>query len=484
MKKNNSRINLHWSHIALLFVGCVCGVLGTIVVLQFAFFSVDSSDRGSSNFVIDSTADDRNKRGRVQKGSSSSGKSWQGISSSDFVVSDNPFFDWKEIVSDETADILQREILIQIASSAVDTGGLEALMQLLSEVDVKWEQLNQVISTVVHSVASGDPQESFGQALSFSLNDGGALILREIVKVWGIHDPQTALAEISSLERRDLREFLQSTLLDIWIATDPGKVLQNLEMFPERIQDDVRFQAIVSLRKTVPGDALKQLSETTERRNRYQLALELVEDWALEDSEAALNWALSDPDIAEMRNQVIGRVILVIASEQPNQAMQIALTHTKENKLDGEYDYDAMVIMQLVNQNIDQALSMVSQVKDTSKFGAYQLIGDRLYHDGEYQRAIDLGKELSTNNQKAKYYQSLMNRWAVDDSRTLLKRINEFSSPETKSAAASALIGRDWFKGTVLTTKQREDLKLLLTEEDAKRVRERFPEEDRRRVTE
>lgn len=470
-------------YIVLLLIGCVSGVLGTFLVLQFLPNQLDPFNNNSSTLTTDPTVihDREYLGGKVENRASSVPPPGAGLER--YAVSDDPLLDWIEIVSDQTVDLLQREHLIQIAMTAVESDGLHVLIQFLSEVDREWEELNQVVSTVVRVKASTSPQDTFEQALSLPLNDGGALILNEIVKVWSSINPETALATINALERNDLRVLLRDTLLDVWIVTDPAMVLENLEDFPERIQADLRHRAIVSLREHSPGDAITQILETTKEIDRYKLAIDLATDWALEDSNAALNWALSDPDFAEMRNYLVGNVILVIASEQPEKAMQIALTHTKQDKIEGEYDYDTMVVMQLATQNIDQALAMVSQVKESSKMPAYSTIGFSLLDGSEYQRAIDLGNDLSASDKSA-YFEQLMGLWSVNEPQTLIEWIDRISLPEAKSSAARALIGKDWFRGDLLTAQQREFFKSLLTKQDAQYVREVYPDEERRRVTE
>ncbi len=459
--------------LGLLLIGCAFGVGATLTAILLIVPQTEIP--GGHLSTKNSSPDDPQEDMAVDVGSPNNPSQ---VGTSNELTIEDPSSAWSAIVKDDIDDVTQRESLIRIANAWIEQDGLSALAEIIVETDHDWEERNQVLGTVIRLVASDDPRSAFEEAAKVPPDKGGAYILSVVVKVWIGTDPIAAMNAINSIESRNVRRILQSTALEIWIKRDPQGVLSNLGVIPKGLQAESRVQAIVALRSSAPEEAMKLFSETTEDEGRHFLANELVGEWVRQDIDAALNWVLFDPDIEDMRNRLMGRVIHYMAIDDPYRAMQVALENPKLEKLPGELDLDAIVISQVASEDLDKALEMVPMVKENSRLGAYTAIGSRLAIDSEFKDAIELAQHL-TGDSQVQYYKSVVGVWAQSDPKGLLDSIGALPSQQAKSKAAVALLGRDWFRG-ILTEKQRTHVKSFLSEEDAVEVEETYPDSTRR----
>ncbi len=461
--------------LAVLLIGATFGVAATIVVV---FLVLPQSERSSTQSVSGESGGigdaqsqsigfpDQSKTPLQQRGSSSE------------EPIENPRSAWSLLIDDDIDDVSQRESLIRVATAWIEQEGLEALTEIITKTDLEWEERNQVLGTVIRLVASMNPRSAFEDATRISPDEGGVYILSVITKVWIGTDPIAAMTAVNLIESRTVRRALLDSALEIWAKMDPQGVLTNLALIPAGKQAETRMLAIVALRASAPDEAMKLLSETKDDATRQALAYELVGEWAHQDVDTALNWVLFDPDIEDLRSRLLGRVIQIMANNDPYRAMQVALDNPKQEKLPGELDYDASVISQVASEDLNKALEMLSMAKPDSKLPALTMIGFGLTTDSEFEDAIDLGQHL-TGPDQTQYYESIVGSWAQIDAEGLLGTINSLPTPQAKSKAAVALLGKDWFRG-ILTQEQRDQVKSFLTEEDAVEVENTYPDATRR----
>ncbi len=379
-------------------------------------------------------------------------------------VSGDPKATWDILVNDDQQDMAQVVMLVETAQAWYEEGGFGALLSMQDSLS-DWTTRHIVLGSTIHRMSHEELESAFDKAV---VNDqGGRWSIANIVaQAWVAVDPERAFAAVSTLDSGELKQRLLETVVRDWANDDPHVVLERLKELPDNVQRMAQEGAIISIARNDPVEASQLLSNVEDNRARSNIAWNLTSIWANEDIHAVLNWVLTDPVVANMKQQLLSQVLYQLAEVNPQLAFDTALNQPVRENREG---LESTVIAYLARANLQQALDMLSKVRDgRTKVAAYGNVGNELVRQGDVSQALKLAQEFVEPN-KTQYLQSIVNTWSRMDPDDLLDSMDRLPSSEVQSRAAMTLIASNW-RGRRLTDEQVTYAKSFLSEQDAQLV--------------
>lgn len=462
-------------------LGAALGIVVTLgAYFVLASFSDRSGDEGSSsNFVGLSESSDQS--------SSISTANRSEATESDILTADRPPGDvWNELVADELPNVAQLADLVRIAKEWTDETGFEVIQRINDSLTDPIVQ-NAVIGTIVHHAAQSDAESAMQYALKLSgpVRD---LALSAVAAAWVSLNPIQAMNSMSAIKSGSVRRQVLEKLVRAWAEHDPKTVLGDLGQVPESLRKLGEREALLALARTDPEGTVALLQDISDEGLKLSITRELASSWSEIDVHAALEWALSD-DIY-FKDQVLALILEKMAREDPNFALQTALSQPIDNALLG---LEVSVIGEVAESDLELAVEMLSQVRDgLTKFFSYSTIGKFLARGNDIDRLHSLALELPESEREA-YYNQVVHQWAASQPESLVAQLATLPSTDNKYQAAMSLVRRN--VGTnVLSNSQmayvrgflpedynsetgrrnREYVNPGLTEEQVEQVREHF----------
>ncbi len=380
------------------------------------------------------------------------------------TVSGDPKATWNILVNDDQQDMAQVVMLVETAQAWYEEGGFGALLSMQDSLR-DWTTRHIVLGSTIHRMSHDELESAFDKAV---VNDqGGRWSIANIVtQAWVAVDPERAFAAVSTLDSGEVKQRLLETVVREWANDDPHVVLERLKELPDNVQRMAQEGAIISIARDDPVEASQLLSNVEGNRARSNIAWNLTSIWVNDDIHAALNWVLTDPVVANMRQQLLGQVLYQLAEVNPQLAFDTALNQPVSENREG---LESTVIAYLARTNLQQALDMLSKVRDgRTKVAAYGNVGNELVRQGDVSQALKLAQEFVEPN-KTQYLQSIVNTWSRMDPDNLLESMDRLPSSEVQSRAAMTLIASNW-RGRRLTDEQLAHAKSFLNEQDAQLV--------------
>ena len=375
---------------------------------------------------------------------------------------DNPQAAWNMLVNDEHDDIAQIARLVEVAESWVELSGFSALQEINESLS-NWQSRIAVLGSVIHRLAQTDPEGLFNQVLNYD-HDRNNFIATTLVQAWVGSDPHAALDAVVSVESERLRRTLLESIVNRWAYSDPHAVLEAIDLFPEESRNMGTRTAVIALARSSPEEASRLMSSVTGNNTRWDVARSIAASWASQDVYGALEWVLDSPDVQGMQNRLLEVVLNELTPVDPQLAMETALQQPISEDQRG---LESIVIARLANFDIQQAIEMLSQVRDgQTKSAAYASVGSALARSGDIDNALKLAGSLS-NREQSFYYQSVVNAWGRRDPQDLLASMNRLPSPEIKSRAAMSLVWNSRWQRD-LTEEDLDYARSFLTEQDAR----------------
>ena len=224
--------------------------------------------------------------------------------------------------------------------------------------------------------------------------------------------------------------------------------------------------AISALAQTAPEEAANLMANMDGGEYRLMTAFQVMSVWANKDPIAAMEWALNNPDIEDVRASLLPSILYQVAARNPQLAFDIALQQPIE---ENQIGLEAQVIANIALADLEKALALLSQVREGPTM-AYALnsVGSALVRNGDIDEAWILAQRLS-KPQRESYYQSVVSAWALHDASELYESIDSLPSDEIKSYAATRLISfNSWSHD--LDDDQVNHAKTYLNERDAKSI--------------
>ncbi len=357
-----------------------------------------------------------------------------------FSAYDDPASAWNQIVFDSEPNLAQTEFLIRVASDWLVTDGI-SVIDRISESLTDDVVRDAVIMSVLHRFAREDPRASLIEAAKLTGNSR-ELALRTIAEVWARVDPESALADIATIESGKTLNLLQETVIEAWAANDPTGLLEMLAAVPEHLRAMAKEEAMMVVARISPGDAISFLSALEDDELRIKLAKEIATHWSEQDPHAALDWVLTEQFTTDVQQAETLMIVLAgLATKDPDLAFRTA--RDQPIVLRGQYyrGLEVTVIQHLVETNIDKALAMLSDIRNEglTTTHAYSEVGRAMIRDGQFDRALALGQRLGERSRR-NYNGSLMYQWAMHDPETLFDNLETLPSEQLKDQAARGLV--------------------------------------------
>lgn len=379
-------------------------------------------------------------------------------------IGGDPKATWDVLVNDELEDMAQVVMLVETAQAWYEQSGFDALLAMQDSLS-DWTTRQIVLGSTIYRMSHDELETTFDKAVA---NDqGGRWSMAHIVaQAWVGSDPERAFAAVSSLDSGELKQRLQETVVRNWANDDPHVVLERIEELPDSVKRMAQEGAIIAIARLDPVEASQLLSGVENNRTKSNIAWQLTSIWANEDIHGALNWVLTDPSVANMRQQLLGEVLYRLAGVNPQLAMDTALNQPLRENREG---LESTVIAYLARNNLQQALEMLSKVRDgRTKVSAYGNVGNELVRQGDIGQALKLAQEFVEPN-KTQYFQSIVNTWSQTDPDNLLESMDRLPSNEVQSRAAMTLIASNRWRSR-LSDEQLDYAKSYLNEQDARLV--------------
>lgn len=375
-------------------------------------------------------------------------------------LDDAPDLTWNELANDAQTDLSQIGTLIGVAEDWIERDGLNAIEQIYS-LTTDWAILMPVLSSALHNSTLADPQKTFEHALQLDF-DTGHFLVSAIVQSWATVDPQAALEAVTLVESNALQTELRDYVVRIWGRKEPHGLLGSMDSLPTNLRSSASQYALVSLSRSDPAAAARLLDDLNVGNKKLSIAHGIAKNWSDRDAQSALDWVLTNPQVAEMQQELLGVVLGNLVKQDADLAMDIALARPIEGD---EKGLEATVVSYLAASDPRLAAQMLSRVRDGStKATAYSSVGYHLIRTGDVDQALTLAEKLPAPEQ-TRYFKSVVHTWAMSEPDDLYGRLADLPTLEVKSRAASALIALNQFR-KALTDDQIDAAREFLTDED------------------
>ncbi len=251
--------------------------------------------------------------------------------------------------------------------------------------------------------AEDNPEAAFDYALQFDSGGGGLFgmsfnpYMYSILNEWAEDSPTDALNKVLTIDSTSQRNQYVDNVFSSWARKDIKGMVDSIPHLPSEVQDAARVSGISHLSRESIDDALPLFDDIESDAKKGQAAMSIAFSWAEKDPEAALNWAQTNPNTESIRSQVTSTMLTALASKDPEKAFNIALELPLNE--DG-VGLEASVLATLSYTNVDRALELLPKVRaGASQKTAYTGVGGGLAMQGRITEAIELGKELSEEDQ-------------------------------------------------------------------------------------
>ncbi len=452
--------------IGLIVLGIVAGAsISTFVTISIMNFANEAGkvSRHTADVSVDQPTDSLGaslqNAGREQHALETQNESSVGASF------DNPIDSWNTLINDEVNDITQLTSLLEVVGILVEQEGIRALDQIIN-TPLDESIRETILTSVVHIAALKDPQSAFHEALSLS-REAQELALPAIVEAWAYVDPMVAFETISNLEKSGMRATLQGTLIGAWAENNSQDLFDNLDFLPERLRAKGKELAMLAIARSSPVDAIEFLESVDDLIKKRELATTIATHWAQLDVYGALNWATSSQLSDERtRHEVLSIVLRELADKDPELALQTALSQPLYESAFGIGNgLEEVVIGQVAKHDLNRAISMLQQVREgDTRVEAYKSIARELVLNAEYDRALELGQQL-TEDERKDYLNTVFALWAQEEPIAMLEALNtSIADPDLKAKGAATLLTQNLVNTNVFDESQVAQLTSMIGE--------------------
>ena len=379
---------------------------------------------------------------------------------------DDPQTAWNEAVAlVEPDDFSHIDSLLNIGEQWYKKDGFSVLDEIRAST-IGTDLINHTILQLLGRAAEERPE----QALQYSLSLPGEsafpkISSRIVVYVWADSDPDAAYQAVSGIENKRLRENLQGSVISVWASNDPRYVLENLDTFPEDVQEDARADSISSIAETSPKEAAEVVLQYSGSFEGQMLARLVMSTWVIQDADAAIDWVFNGPVSEQHRYSWVSHLTTFLVRTDPRRAFDLAVQQEiptdSGSALPG---LEASVMDEIADHDLELALELLPGVREgITRSHAYSSIGKSYINAGDTSKAFNLGLELSDPNQ-AEYFQNISTRWARIDPAGLVESMEELPNAEIRSNIAKTVTSR-WYREN-FTEDQLNTLKQYLSDSE------------------
>lgn len=372
---------------------------------------------------------------------------------------------WTALVQDPSQLVQENFLrLLNIAEAWVKQSGMKVI-PIITE-SIKNQGLRQSLQyRILHTAALQDVEAAFEYAIH--LPDIGYLNpISSVLSVWAEIDPLAAWERIKTIESAKVRKNLVEDLMNYWSTNDHQLLLESLDRFPRDVQDEARANLIDVVVDSSTADALAMYHEIKNKKSKAFAARLLVLKWATRDMESAFKWVLTEPSTDHERDYLIKLILPKMTQSDYQNAFQVARNQPVGVDGNEEIGLEATVIEGLVYSYLDEALQLLSQVRDgETKYAAFRTVGRALVRNDRLEEAIEKGNEL-TGEHQIRYYTSIGFVLNVrEDPESAFVRLDKLPSEKAQSRIAVTWISNS-HNSKIFSASQIERLIQYLTDDD------------------
>ena len=347
---------------------------------------------------------------------------------------------------------VQQEVLTDITLARAEAENL-TLQEIIDELETSGYQ-HSFVGELLVRVGINEPERALQLAVNMGIRK--RTTLARIVEQAAQHHPIRTFKATDVISALKTRTDLQSFVLRNSIANSPEQVLDTLEQLPVQRRERVRSQALLVLANESPEAAKSYLKTVDDLVSKATAAKAIAYSLAKNDPNDALDWARSNEEVNQWSIELQKVVIQSTAEEDPSLAMKLALELPVDS--DTAVGLESVVIEEMVNQNIDEAILALRQTRNQStKEAAYLALGNALIGKGLSESAIELVSESSPDFQ-FDYFDSFAGTWAYEDPTDLFDRLPSLPSEKIQEHLATELVKINSVT-QVLSTEQKTSLK-------------------------
>lgn len=379
----------------------------------------------------------------------------------------DPQITWKNLQESDRMHIGSIVQLISTANAWITHDGLGAFKEIhksVSDEKTRMALIGGIVSTRAEEIGF---QDLFYEALEQFSDDEELRVefLLTVTELWTRSDPISAFAATSHIKNERERVNMWKFIASIWAITDTDLLNRHLHIMPDAVSGHATWMVMAISAQQAPADAVSFLPQIAGTPHEEMLALEIAKYWAPSDSNKALEWAQEHSFThRKTRVKVIGRVLYEIAKEDPQRALEIALSEPTDNFGKGP---EAILIELLATNNIDQALELLPNVREgMGTMRAYAAVGDYFSDRYEYQRAMEFGSQIKNVTVQQHFYDIVLPQWATNKPSNLIQSIPSFESEYLQSRATMYLLEMESYRPSDLTDEQLQEVQIYLSKKD------------------
>ncbi|MXX95384.1 MAG: hypothetical protein F4039_05570 [Gammaproteobacteria bacterium] len=327
-------------------------------------------------------------------------------------------------------DLAESNTEVENSTTSIPENGLQNVDQ--------HEEVNPS-GDLVKSTSIDNLQEAWNALINDDVEDIGQL--KELLKIAEMLMQEDWIKVLDQLVNSQMDDSVRDTILKF--------VVHNAELE----NPEVAFQQVMLLSSEVQELALPAI----------------VKAWAEVDPAYAFD-VISNLDSSRLRASLQETLFTAWAKYDPELALQTALNQPLYKSQFGfERGLEEIVIAEVAKYDLDKAIAMLPQIRsgDARLLKAYRSIGRELVSNGEYDRALTLGQDLS-EDLNDKYLNDLLGTWAQQNPDTLFDALDtNIWTPKTKEKAAANLLLHNTLTASEFDLDQTEKLIGMLEDNKA-----------------
>ena len=342
------------------------------------------------------------------------------------------------VLAVDTSEFHRNRMLTRTTRSWIEREGIDNTSAMLSLVYEEFADTRFLWGPVISEIAASDPAFVWEQLSSMPIKVQ-ELFATDVFKEWVDRDPDAAIQAITTQEYLDTMASEMYSLLLPWVRAVSDRFLEHIGLVPEDYKKSAIEIAINHLAKNSPPDEVIDLLAQLRLRGFRTLDVtgSFVRLWSEDDPLAAVEWAKEnlehDSYVAQGAISIaLGR----LTERNPEKAMEVALSLSEDIK------FERSVVIALLRQGeIDQALSLLPRVRDSSVFPIpYSAFYNSFIHAGRVDDAIAFADRLE-ESERLSYYHNMVRPWLRFECESLLENLPKLPSAEIRMVVAKSVIG-------------------------------------------
>ena len=355
---------------------------------------------------------------------------------------ENPAKVWYDIVEQARPNAIHYQDLTDVATAWVNESGIGVLDEILASI-TDYGIRKSVLGLTLLELIQTMPEEALGYAASHKI-PGQTETMKSMVRKWAEIDPIASLNKVHSMPSSAFRRLLEQVVLDGWLRPqrgyyreDPSTILESLHLIPGELRGVASAHAIKAMIwKGTPLEAAEALLRLDEQ-SKLEATRALVKAWQLNDHKSAIEWARTNPEIEDIRIEVLETLVWSIARKS-----RVAFDIARELPTPGHgFGLEGEFIASIAPRNLETAMDLLPRVRDgKTKLKAYLTVGTQLLQRGRTNEALDLGAQLpEKHGWQVAFYHRIAKVWAQTDPQGLVDSMDRFPVLVRPSIAAQQL---------------------------------------------